>query len=43
MVQQVSLFSQFLQPVPRGEFNPLVRQHAAKKGAKSFTCWPQNI
>ena len=39
MARQASLFSQLLQPVPRGEFDPLVRQHAAEKEAKGFTCW----
>ena len=43
MVRQASLFSQLLQQVPRGEFDQLVRQHGAEKGAKGFTCWTQLV
>ena len=43
MVRQASLFSQLLQQVPRGDFDQLVRQHGAEKGAKGFTCWTQLV
>ena len=43
MVRQASLFSQLLQQVPRDEFDQLVRQYGAEKGAKGFTCWTQFV
>jgi hypothetical protein len=37
------LFSQLLQHFSRSEFDALVKQHAAEKGAKGFTCWAQCV
>lgn len=43
MVRHASLFSQLLQQVPRDEFDKLLREHGAEKGAKGFTCWTQFV
>ena len=43
MIRQASLFSQLLRLVPRDEFDRLVREHQAEKGAKGFTCWTQLV
>ena len=43
MVRQASLFSQLLRQVPRDEFDRLVCEHRAEKGAKGFTCWTQFV
>ena len=43
MIRQASLFSQLLRLIPRDEFDRLVREHQAEKGAKGFTCWTQLV
>ena len=43
MLQAASLFNQLLQHFPRTEFAALVKQHAAERAAKGFTCWTQFV
>ncbi len=43
IVQVASLFNQLLQHFPRTEFAALVKQHAAERAAKGFTCWTQFV
>jgi hypothetical protein len=38
-----SIFSQLLQFFPRLEFQALVRDHAAERHARGFTCWQQFV
>ncbi len=43
MVKVASLFSQLLHEFPRTEFEQLVREHKAERGAKGFQCWTQFV
>jgi hypothetical protein len=43
MVRHASLFSQLLRLVPRGQFDKLLHEHGAEKGAKGFKCWTQFV
>lgn len=43
MTPVCSVFSQLLQLFPRGEFARAVKQHAAERNAKGFTCWGQFV
>ena len=43
IVQVASLFNQLLQHFPRTEFAALVKEHAAERAAKGFTCWTQFV
>ena len=43
IVQVASLFNQLLQHFPRTEFAALVKEHAAERDAKGFTCWTQFV
>ena len=43
IVRHASLFSQLLRLVPRGQFDKLLHEHGAEKGAKGFKCWTQFV
>lgn len=43
MVKSASLFSQLLQHFPRLQFERLVKEHRAERGAKGFKCWTQFV
>ena len=43
MVQVASLFNQLLDHFPKLEFDGLVREHEADKGAKGFATWTQLV
>jgi Domain of unknown function (DUF4372)/Transposase DDE domain len=43
MVQVASLFNQLLDHFPKLEFDALVREHEADKGAKGFATWTQLV
>jgi len=43
MIRVASLFSQLLKHIPRGNFNALVNEHRAERGAKGFSCWTQFV
>lgn len=43
MVKTASLFSQLLQHFPRLQFESLVKEHGAERGAKGFKCWTQFV
>ena len=43
MVKSASLFSQVLREIPRDEFERLVAEHGAERGAKGFSCWTQFV
>src|ERR1700730_3669087 len=43
MVQVASLFNQLLDHFPKLEFDGLVREHEADKGAKGFAPWTQLV
>ena len=43
MIKTASLFSQLLQHFPRLQFENLVKEHRAERGAKGFKCWTQFV
>lgn len=43
MVNVASLFSQLLKEFPRDEFEMLVKEYEAERGARGFTCWTQFV
>lgn len=43
MRRTASLFSQLLQQIPRTQFDALVKEHHAERGAKGFKCWTQFV
>lgn len=43
MVKTASLFNQVLHHFSRVEFEALVKEHGAERGAKGFTCWTQFV
>lgn len=43
MIRVTSLFSQLLKHIPRGNFETLVSEHRAERGAKGFSCWTQFV
>ena len=43
MIQVASCFAQVLSLIPRYNFERIVREHQAERGAKGFSCWDQFV
>ena len=43
MIRVASCFAQVLSLIPRYEFERIVREHHAERGAKGFSCWDQFV
>jgi hypothetical protein len=43
MIRVASCFAQVLSLIPRYDFERIVREHQAERGAKGFSCWDQFV